>query len=101
MHQSWMLCIQSKYVFAPVLGHERTRPSSTAAIAGSASGLMRTYHWSVSIGSTTTPLRSPRGIIDVCSVDRVEQALRLEVGDDALARDEAVEAAIRAAARCR
>ena len=55
---------------------------------------MRTYHWSVSIGSTTAPLRSPRGIIDDVLVDAIEQALRLEVGDDALARDEAVEAAV-------
>ena len=44
MHQSWMLCIHSKYVFVQFSGTNLTRPSSTAAIAGSASGFVRTYH---------------------------------------------------------
>ncbi len=34
-------------------------------------------------------------------VDALEQALRLEIGEDALARDEPVEAAVRAAVRYR
>ena len=42
------------------------RPSSTAAMAGSASGAIFTYHWSVSQGSRTAPLRSPRGTCRVC-----------------------------------
>ncbi len=41
-------------------------PSSTALMAGSASGAIRTYHWSVSQGSSTAPLRSPRGTGRVC-----------------------------------
>ena len=72
------------------------RPSSTAAIAGSASGAMRTYHWSVSHGSSTAPLRSPRGTVSVCGSIFSSRPGGLEVGDDALARLEAVEPAIRA-----
>ena len=70
------------------------RPSSTALIAGSASGAIRTYHWSVSHGSSTAPLRSPRGTVQRVRLDLLEQAERLEVGDHALARLEAIEAAI-------
>ena len=44
MHQSWMLCIHWKYVFDQFSGTKRMRPSSTALIAGSASGAIRTYH---------------------------------------------------------
>ncbi|MNN40556.1 hypothetical protein D3C81_1546340 [compost metagenome] len=61
MHQSWMSRIQEKYMFSYCLGTNWMRPSSTAAIAGSASGLVETYHWSVSHGSMTVPERSPFG----------------------------------------
>ena len=44
MHQSWMLCIQSKYVFAQPSGTNLTRPFSTTSIAGAASGFVLTYH---------------------------------------------------------
>ncbi len=37
------------------------RPSRTEAIAGSASVFASANHWSVSIGSMTTPERSPKG----------------------------------------
>ena len=66
MHQSWMLRIHWKYVFDQLSGTKRMLPSSTARIAGSASGAMRTYHWSVSQGSSTAWLRSPRGTCSVC-----------------------------------
>ncbi len=66
MHQSLMLRIHSKYVRSQFSGTKRMRPSSTARIAGAASGAMRTYHWSVSQGSITAPLRSPRGIVRRC-----------------------------------
>ncbi len=67
MHQSWMLFIHWKYVLLQLSGTKRMRPSSTARIAGSASGAMRTYHWSVSQGSSTSPERSPRGTGSVCA----------------------------------
>ncbi len=38
-------------------GTKRTRPSSTARMAGSASGFMRTNHWRETSGSTTVPHR--------------------------------------------
>ncbi|MCY1442496.1 hypothetical protein D3C76_1002720 [compost metagenome] len=61
MHQSWMSRIQEKYMFSYCLGTKAMRPSSTAAMAGSASGLVETYHWSVSHGSMMVPERSPFG----------------------------------------
>ncbi len=45
----------------PVLRTNFVRPSRTEAIAGSASVLASANHWSVSIGSMTTPERSPKG----------------------------------------
>jgi hypothetical protein len=61
----------------------------------SAPGLvMATNHWSVSMGSITTPVRSPRGTISLCGLVDYQQTLRFEVGDDLLARLEAVHAAI-------
>ncbi|MNR29276.1 hypothetical protein D3C85_1466540 [compost metagenome] len=61
MHQSWMSRIHEKYMFSYCFGTNWIRPSSTAAIAGSAKGLVDTYHWSVSQGSMTVPERSPFG----------------------------------------
>jgi hypothetical protein len=52
---------------------------------------MATNHWSVSIGSMTTPVRSPRGTISLCGLT-FQQALRFQVGDDFLARFKAVQA---------
>lgn len=48
-------------MFSYCLGTNWIRPSSTAAMASSASGLVLTYHWSVSQGSMTVPERSPFG----------------------------------------
>ncbi|MNS77390.1 hypothetical protein D3C72_1109710 [compost metagenome] len=67
MHQSWMSRIQEKYMFSYCLGTNWMRPSSTAAMAGSASGLVETYHWSVSHGSMTVPERSPFGTFSAWS----------------------------------
>ena len=94
MHQSWMLRIHWKYVFDQLSGTKRMRPSSTARIAGSASGAIRTYHWSVSQGSSTAPAAVAARHLQRVRLDLLEQSGRLEVGDDALARLEAVEAAI-------
>ena len=79
----------------PVLGHEIgcARPRRRESRAPRAFRRV-TYHWSVSQGSTTAPLRSPRGIVSRCGFDLLEQARGLEVRDDALARLEAVEPAI-------
>jgi hypothetical protein len=75
-------------------GKKRVRPSRTAAIAGSASGLVRTNHCVERSGSTTA------GSGSRCDRERVrlaadQRAVALEVGDDALARDGAIEAGIR------
>jgi len=53
MHQSRMLRIHSKYVFAQLDGTNSVLPCSTAAIAGSANGLIFTNHCVESSGSTT------------------------------------------------
>ncbi|MNZ76048.1 hypothetical protein D3C78_945430 [compost metagenome] len=50
-------------MFSYCLGTNWMRPSSTAAMAGSASGLVETYHWSVSHGSMMVPERSPLGTL--------------------------------------
>jgi hypothetical protein len=55
--------------------------------------LMATNHWSVSIGSITTPVRSPRGTFQLVRLDACPAGLRFEVGDDACAL-EAIHAAI-------
>ncbi len=68
------------------------RPSSTAAMAGSASGAIFTYHWSVSQGSSTAPLRSPRGTGSECGSILLDQAGGFQLRHHALARLEAVEA---------
>ncbi|MCY1535122.1 hypothetical protein D9M68_705130 [compost metagenome] len=54
-------------MFSYCLGTNWMRPSSTAAMAGSASGLVETYHWSVSQGSMTVPERSPLGTFSAWS----------------------------------
>src|SRR5262249_42790224 len=51
MHQSWMFRIHSKEVFAQEAGANRAVPSSTARIAGSASGAIFTNHWVERYGS--------------------------------------------------
>ena len=43
----------------------------------------------------TAPERSPRGTISLCGFDLVDQPGGFEIGDDALARDGAIEPAIR------
>jgi hypothetical protein len=55
--------------------------------------VMATNHWSVSIGSITTPVRSPRGTISLCGFTDSRKPC-VEIGDDRFARVEAVEAAI-------
>ncbi len=57
-----MFSIQLKNVFSQVLGTISIAPTRTASIAGCASVLASTYHWSVSHGSITTPERSPYGV---------------------------------------
>src|SRR3989304_8430780 len=57
MHQSLMFRIQSKYVFSHPLGKNCIRPSSTALIAGSASGCVLTNHWGERDGSPPGPSR--------------------------------------------
>ncbi len=59
-HQSWreiaqsrMFSIQWKYVLLHVRGTILILPLRTALIAGSASGLVRTYHCFETSGSTT------------------------------------------------
>ncbi len=54
-----MFSSQLNQVFAHVSGTILIRPSRTASIAGLASVLASTYHWSVSHGSITAPERSP------------------------------------------
>ncbi len=54
-------------MFSYCLGTNWIRPSSTAAMASSASGLVLTYHWSVSQGSMTVPERSPFGTFSAWS----------------------------------
>ena len=63
-HQSWRethqgrICsIQSKKMRSRLLGTKRTRPSRTAAIAGSASSCMSQNHCSDTSGSTRLPER--------------------------------------------
>src|SRR5580704_4654581 len=51
-HQSRMLYIHSKYVFAQFAGTNVMRPSSTALIAGSASGFIFIHHCMETSGST-------------------------------------------------
>ena len=76
------------------------RPGNSGCVAG-AGLVIATNHWSVSIGSTTSPVRPQRGTIILCGFSRDDQALRGEVGEHRLARDVAVEAAILPPARCR
>ncbi len=89
MHQSWMLLIQCRYVVshwsgtnstlleAPVRGLARpsptaarqrswiVRPGQIGCVAG-AGVFIATNHWSVSIGSTTSPVRPQRGTTIRC-----------------------------------
>ncbi len=51
--------IREKYMFSYCLRHDRMPPFSTASTAGFASIARTDVHWSVSIGSITTPPRSP------------------------------------------
>ena len=57
MFQSRMFSIQWKYTASHRSGRMRTVPSRTAARQGSASGFMRTNHWSERRGSTTVSQR--------------------------------------------
>ena len=89
MHQSWMLLIQCRYVDSHSPGTNSTfpvsplrglfTPSPTAArqrswierpgkcgCEGGAGVRVATNHWSVSIGSTTSPVRSQRGTTILC-----------------------------------
>ena len=56
--------------------------------------VIATYHWSVSIGSTTSPVRPQRGTTILCAFSDDDEALRREIGEHRLARDVAIEAAI-------
>ena len=55
--------------------------------------VIATNHWSVSIGSTTWPVRAQIGSISLCCLIS-QQAVALQVGDDRLARVEAVQALV-------
>jgi hypothetical protein len=55
---------------------------------------MATNHWSVSIGSMTTPVRSPRGTCSLWGLTSPSRPSGFEVGDDGLAGVEAVEALV-------
>src|SRR5688572_9133554 len=90
MHQSWMLFIQCRYVdfhsagtnvtVSPLPGAPAGNPpASTAArhrswierpgkygCVDGAGLVIATYHWSVSIGSTTSPVRPQRGTTILC-----------------------------------
>src|SRR5207247_1383519 len=57
MHQSRMFLIHSSNVFFHVSGVKRTSRRSAALEAFSASGLMRTNHWSETSGSSTVSQR--------------------------------------------
>jgi hypothetical protein len=56
--------------------------------------LTATNHWSVSMGSTTCPVRAQRGTCQPVLLGLDQQALGFEVGHDLLARDEAVQPAV-------
>ena len=90
MHQSWMLLIQCRYVEIHSLGHEAYASRFAGARIddpGIADGIeaqfldrlagpqrmrrrrgvrIATYHWSVSIGSTISPVRPQRGTTIRC-----------------------------------
>jgi hypothetical protein len=55
---------------------------------------MATNHWSVSMGSITWPVRAQRGTMSLCFFGFHQQAGGFQVGDDGLARGEAVDAAV-------
>ncbi len=55
--------IQLRYTSPHLAGVKRTRPSSTAAIAGSARRPMSQNHWSEMIGSTRAPERCEKGTV--------------------------------------
>ena len=61
MHQGSIFSSQWKYTFSPLSGRIAVRPSRTASSAGPTIFAVSTNHWSVSIGSMTTWLRSPKG----------------------------------------
>ena len=66
-HQGWMFSSQLNQVFFQVSGTTAMSPDRTASIAGLASVSASTYHWSVSIGSITSPERSPNGCMIILS----------------------------------
>ncbi len=72
------------------------RPSFTAAMALSASGLVFTNHCVETSGSTMVPQRSHLLMASAYGSTFVEQAELFEIGDDALARLEAVQPRVRA-----
>ena len=55
---------------------------------------MFTNHWSVSMGSTITPVRPERGTLSLCGFSDTSSPCALQVGEHALARLEAVQAAV-------
>ena len=117
MHQSWMLLIHSRYVLIHSFGTNSTlpvsplrglvTPSPTAArqrswidlpghsgcVAG-AGLVIATNHWSVSIGSTTSPVRPQRGTTILCGFSDDQQARSRQVGEHRLARGVAIHAAV-------
>ncbi len=94
MHQSWISRIQLKYMFSYCLGTNWISPLSTTAMAFSASGLVLTYHWSVSHGSMMVPERSPFGTFRAWASMLSKQASGLEGGNDLLARLETIQAGV-------
>ncbi len=75
------------------------RPVSTASMAFSASGLVLTNHCVEMSGSTGVLQRSQRAEVELVRLDLDEHAEVFEVGDDAFAGFEAVEAGIGAGLR--
>jgi hypothetical protein len=80
MHQSWMFSSQWLYVEVQFSGTKRIEPSATTSsdfcamllpgnsVPSGAGLLIATNHWSVSIGSMTALVRSPRGTISRCGL---------------------------------
>ena len=68
-------------------------PGKNGCVAG-AGVVMSTNHWSVSIGSTTSPVRPQRGTTIVCAFSETSRPAAVEIGEHRLARDVAIEAAI-------
>jgi hypothetical protein len=96
MHQSWMLFIHWLYVLTQFSGTKVTSPLCTASTAfwamdlplgsWSLTLLIATNHWSVSMGSTTWPVRAQIGSISLCGFDFQEEAFFFQISQQGFAR---------------